>query len=64
MNTRSNYLKNQLDSLKSAAKPRKEEVTRLAELQKIVNAEEKEIAQLTQGSKKMKEKVWRLVAVQ
>lgn len=56
LNTRSNYLKNQLDSLKSAAQPRKEEVTRLAELQKIVNAEEKEIAQLTQGSKKMKEK--------
>lgn len=56
LNTQNDYLKNQLESLKSAAQPRKEEVTRLAELQNIISAEEKEIAKLTQGSKKLKEK--------
>uniref|UniRef100_A0A803N3F1 Structural maintenance of chromosomes protein 4 n=1 Tax=Chenopodium quinoa TaxID=63459 RepID=A0A803N3F1_CHEQI len=47
---------NQLESLKSAAQPKKEEVSRLAVLQNTINAEENEIAKLTQGSKKLKEK--------
>ncbi|XP_074317799.1 structural maintenance of chromosomes protein 4 [Silene latifolia] len=55
-NTQHGYLKNQLDSLKSAAQPRKEEVAKLTELQKIIDAEQKEIGQLTQGSVKLKEK--------
>ncbi|XP_021736360.1 structural maintenance of chromosomes protein 4-like isoform X1 [Chenopodium quinoa] len=56
LNTQNDYLKNQLESLKSAAQPKKEEVSRLAVLQNTINAEEKEIAKLTQGSKKLKEK--------
>ncbi|XP_057521763.1 structural maintenance of chromosomes protein 4-like [Amaranthus tricolor] len=56
LNTERDYLKKQLNSLKSAAQPRKEEVARLAELQKIIFTEEKEIAQLTHGSQKLKDK--------
>lgn len=60
LNTERDYLKKQLNSLKSAAQPRKEEVARLAELQKIIFTEEKEIAQLTHGSQKLKDKVHEL----
>ncbi|KAK9698350.1 hypothetical protein RND81_08G098000 [Saponaria officinalis] len=55
-NTQHDYLKNQLDSLKSAAQPREEELARLKELQQIIDAEDKEIIRLTQGSSKLKEK--------
>ncbi|KAL9227011.1 hypothetical protein vseg_002759 [Gypsophila vaccaria] len=55
-NTQHNYLKSQLSSLKSAAQPRKDELARLKELQQIIDAEEKEIIRLTQGSSKLKEK--------
>jgi len=43
--------------LKSAAQPKEEELTKLEELQKIITAEEKQIARLVQGSKQLKEKV-------
>lgn len=56
LKTQHDYLKNQLDSLKSAAQPRKEEVNRVNELKKTIAAEEKEIARLVQGSRKLKEK--------
>ncbi|KAL2499952.1 Structural maintenance of chromosomes protein 4 [Abeliophyllum distichum] len=49
-------LKNQLDFLKAASKPKKDEVDRLKELENIISAEEKEIDRLMQGSKQLKEK--------
>lgn len=52
-----NDLKKQLDSLRSASEPSKDEVNRLKELKKIISAEEKEMDRLTQGSKQLKEKV-------
>lgn len=51
-------LEKQLDSLKAASKPTKEEVNRLKELEKIISAEEKEINRLMNGSKQLKEKVF------
>ncbi|KAJ8546057.1 hypothetical protein K7X08_018640 [Anisodus acutangulus] len=49
-------LKKQLESLKNASEPSKDEVNRLKELKKIISAEEKEMDRLTQGSKQLKEK--------
>lgn len=40
-----------------ASNPRKDEVDRLKELKKIIAGEEKETKRLTEGSKKLKEKV-------
>lgn len=56
LKTQHDYLRNQLDSLKFAAQPKEEELTKLEELQKIIAAEEKEIARLVQGSRQLKEK--------
>ncbi|CDP02233.1 unnamed protein product [Coffea canephora] len=53
-------LEKQLESLKLASFPRKDEVDRLGELKKIISAEENEIDRLTQGSKKLKEKAMEL----
>ncbi|CAN0924358.1 Structural maintenance of chromosomes protein 4 [Linum grandiflorum] len=50
------YLDKQLASLKAASQPKKDEVDRLKELQKIISAEEKEIDSLVHGSKQLKEK--------
>lgn len=50
------YLENQLSSLEAASQPKKEEIDRLKELNRIVSAEEKEIDRLIQGSKQLKEK--------
>lgn len=52
-----NDLVKQLDSLKAASEPIKEEVDKLRELGNIISAEEKEINKLMQGSKQLKEKV-------
>ncbi|CAA3013817.1 structural maintenance of chromosomes 4 [Olea europaea subsp. europaea] len=49
-------LEKQLDSLKAASKPKKDEVDRLKELENIISAEEKEIDRLMEGSKQLKEK--------
>ncbi|CAN4082601.1 unnamed protein product [Withania somnifera] len=49
-------LNKQLDSLRIASEPTKDEVNRLKELKKIISAEEKEMGRLTQGSKQLKEK--------
>lgn len=57
LNEQHNYLEKQLDSLKAASQPRKDEVGRLKDLKKIIAAEEKEIDRLMQGSKQLKEKV-------
>lgn len=51
------YLEKQLDSLKAASEPKKDELDTLEKLAKIITKEEKEIARLTQGSKNLKEKV-------
>lgn len=40
-----------------ASEPKKDEVDRLQELKEIIAVEEKEIERLTNGSKKLKEKV-------
>lgn len=53
------YLEKQLDSLKAASEPSKDEIDRLEELQKIISAEEKEIEKILNGSKDLKEKVGR-----
>lgn len=49
-------IEKQLDSLKSAAQPSKTELDRLKELDQITSNEEKELAHLVKGSKKLKEK--------
>ncbi|XP_057491270.1 structural maintenance of chromosomes protein 4 [Actinidia eriantha] len=56
MNMQIVYLEKQLDSLKAASEPRKDELNRLDELRKIISAEENEIDRLTQFSKQLKEK--------
>ncbi|KAL5999451.1 Structural maintenance of chromosomes protein 4 [Asimina triloba] len=50
------YIEKQLDSLKAASQPRREELDRLEELDKIISLEEKELERLAEGSKKLKEK--------
>ncbi|KAH9676507.1 Structural maintenance of chromosomes protein 4 [Citrus sinensis] len=50
----------ELDSLKAASEPRKDEIDRLEELQKIISAEEKEIEKIVNGSKDLKEKALQL----
>lgn len=57
MKSQRSDLEKQLESLKLASEPRKDEVNRLRELKKIISAEEKEIERLTEGSQKLKEKV-------
>ncbi|KAL5741248.1 hypothetical protein ACOSP7_027980 [Xanthoceras sorbifolium] len=56
LNSEHGYLEKQLDSLEAASQPKRDEIGRLEELKKIITAEEKEIDQLVQGSKKLKEK--------
>lgn len=56
-NSEHGYLEKQLDSLEAASQPKADEIKRLKELKKIISSEEKEIDKLTQGSKKLKEKV-------
>lgn len=58
-NLQSQYsdLEKDLDSLKAASKPGKDELDRLEELKKIMRDEEKEIARVMSGSKKLKEMV-------
>lgn len=56
LKARHDYLEKQLESLKAASKPGKDELDRLEELRKIISKEEKEIHKLTLGSKKLKEK--------
>lgn len=51
------YLEKQLDSLKAASEPKKDELDSLGKLSKIIAEEEKEIARLIQGSKHFKENV-------
>lgn len=57
LNSQHGYIEKQLDSLEAASQPRKDELDRLEELKKIISTEEKEIDELIQGSKKLKEKV-------
>ncbi|XP_009608449.1 structural maintenance of chromosomes protein 4 [Nicotiana tomentosiformis] len=51
-----NDLIKQLDTLRIASEPSKEEVRRLKELKKIMSAEEKEMDRLTQSSQQLKKK--------
>lgn len=51
------YLEKQLDSLRDASQPKKDELDRLHELKSIISEEENEIDRLIQGSKQLKEKV-------
>ena len=57
MNSQHSYIEKQLDSLKAASQPKKDELERLKALKKIISAEEKEIDRLMDGSKQLKEKV-------
>ncbi|XP_058082082.1 structural maintenance of chromosomes protein 4 isoform X2 [Magnolia sinica] len=56
LNTQHDYIEKQLDSLKVASQPRREELDRLEELNRIISFEEKELERLTKGSKKLHEK--------
>lgn len=57
MNSQYTYLEKQLDSLKTASEPKKDDLDKLEELKKLIHEEEKEINRLTLGSKQLKEKV-------
>jgi hypothetical protein len=57
LNSQHSYIEKQLGSLEAASKPQENELDRLKELKKIISAEEREINRLTDGSKKLKEKV-------
>ena len=64
MNSQHSYIENQLASLEAASQPKKDEIDRLEQLNKIIAAEEMEINNLTDGSKQLKEEVgWELVYV-
>lgn len=56
LNSQHCYLEKQLGSLKAASQPRKDELARLEELQKLISVEEKEIDRITKGSKELKKK--------
>ncbi|XP_059670338.1 structural maintenance of chromosomes protein 4-like [Cornus florida] len=60
LNSQYVYLGKQLDALKAASEPGKDELSRLEELRKTICAEEKEIERLAQGSKELKEKALEL----
>ncbi|GAU35501.1 hypothetical protein TSUD_155320 [Trifolium subterraneum] len=60
LNSQHSYIEKQLGSLEAASKPQENELDRLKELKKIISAEEREINRLTEGSKKLKEKVLEL----
>ncbi|KDP27149.1 hypothetical protein JCGZ_19848 [Jatropha curcas] len=60
LNSEHSYLEKQLGSLEAAAHPKKDELDRLEELNKVISTEEKEIGRLMQGSKKLKEKALEL----
>ncbi|XP_073219945.1 structural maintenance of chromosomes protein 4 isoform X2 [Cicer arietinum] len=57
LNSQHGYIEKQLRSLEAASKPQEDELDRLKDLKKIISAEEREINKLTEGSKKLKEKV-------
>jgi len=57
LNSQHSYIEKQLGSLEVASNPQENELDRLKELKKIISAEEREINRLTDGSKKLKEKV-------
>lgn len=57
MNSQYVYLEKQLDSLKAASEPKKDDLDKLEVLKKLIHEEEKEINRLTLGSKQLKEKV-------
>lgn len=57
LNSEHSYLEKQLDSLKVASQPGKDELDRLEDLKKIISEEETEIDKLIEGSKELKEKV-------
>jgi len=64
LNSQHSYIENQLASLEAASQPKKDEIDRLEQLNKIIAAEEMEINNLTDGSKQLKEEVgWELVYV-
>ncbi|MQL91114.1 hypothetical protein Taro_023720 [Colocasia esculenta] len=56
LNTQHTYIEKQLDSLKAASQPGKDEVERLKELEKIISVENKELERLTKCSTKLKDK--------
>ncbi|KAK2994629.1 hypothetical protein RJ640_025683 [Escallonia rubra] len=60
LNSQEVYLEKQLDSLKAASEPKKDELDRLQELGRSVSKEEKEISRLTEGSKQLKQKALEL----
>ncbi|GAB2287864.1 Structural maintenance of chromosomes protein 4 [Dionaea muscipula] len=60
LKTQHGYLENQLNSLRAASQPRKDEVDRLQELKEEICLEEKEIKRLSGASKELKFKAMEL----
>ncbi|XXG57520.1 hypothetical protein AAC387_Pa03g4653 [Persea americana] len=56
LNAQYGYIEKQLESLKAASQPSRDELDRLEELDNVVSLEEKELEKLARGSKKLKEK--------
>ncbi|GAB2234374.1 hypothetical protein Drorol1_Dr00003624 [Drosera rotundifolia] len=56
LKTQNEYLENQLNSLRAASQPRKDEVDRLKHLKQEISTEENEIYRLSESSKELKSK--------
>ncbi|RWR91590.1 structural maintenance of chromosomes protein 4 [Cinnamomum micranthum f. kanehirae] len=56
LNAQYGYIEKQLESLKAASQPSRDELNSLEELDNVVSLEEKELERLARGSKKLKEK--------
>ena len=57
LNAPYSYIEKQLDSLKSASEPKKDEVNKLKELDRIISAEQAELEKLVKCSSDLKERV-------
>ncbi|XP_008796541.2 structural maintenance of chromosomes protein 4 [Phoenix dactylifera] len=60
LNVQHSYIEKQLDSLKSATEPKKDEVNRLKELDRIISAEQAELERLVKCSSNLKERATEL----
>lgn len=57
LNAQHSYIEKQLDSLKAASEPKKDEVNRLKELDRIISAEQTQLEKLVKCSSNLKERV-------
>lgn len=57
LNAQHSYIVKQLDSLKTASQPKKDELNRLEELESIIAIEQREIDKIVECSRTLKERV-------